>query len=202
MKAYRNLGSGLVLIELVVVMAIILVLFVLYFGSSGSQGFQHKQQTLCRQNLQFVFGALQTFAIDNQERYPIVKGAETSELPLSLLVPRYTARTEIFICPGSKDKSLPAAQSFEKRRISYAYLMGLTNGMPSEQWLMSDEQINSKAKAIRDPLFSSDGSALGNKHHKYGGVLLFCDGHVEFSSASADKEVVVPFGTVILNPRR
>jgi len=46
--------------------------------------------------------ALQIYAGDFSGRLPAVTNAPTSEAPLSLLVPRYTVDTSIFICPGGK----------------------------------------------------------------------------------------------------
>ena len=78
-----------------------------------------------------------TYALDHQDQFPGTGGAQTSEAPLSLLVPKYTVRTDLFICPGSKERKLPSAEPFKDRRISYAYLMGAHGKMPSEQWLLS-----------------------------------------------------------------
>ena len=87
------------------------------------------------------------------------------------------ADTGIFICPGSRDSSLPAGESFRRRRISYAYYMGwqLTNATGT---LMSDRQVDTLPKNEGDFVFSTTGKPPGNNHHKYGGNFLFCDGRI------------------------
>src|SRR5882672_11683165 len=115
--------TGFSLLELLIVVALIFVLFTLYF-SRGSKSYQLKQMTACERNLQNIFVALKTYAQDNQDRFPALTGAKTSEAALSQLVPKYTTGTEFFICPGSKDAQLADAKPFADDRISYAYYMG------------------------------------------------------------------------------
>ena len=196
----RRGGRGFVLVELLVTLAIILIVFVLYF-SPGSKRYQLARQEPCRRNLQFIYMALQTYAADNRDAYPLLKGAQTSESPLSLLVPRCTTSTEIFICPGSGHDALPPGKPFAQGRISYAYAMGLTKEAPSTQWLMSDAQVDAKSKAPGQPLFSKDGKKPGNNHRQFGGSLLFADGRTESSPPSAEIAVTVSNGVVLLNPK-
>jgi hypothetical protein len=188
------------MIELLAVMAIILIMFTLYFkGSSGDE--QGKQIAACQKNLEQIYVALKTFAADNNDKYPTVQGAQTSEPPLSLLVPRYTSVTEIFICPVSGDRKLPEAVSFEKRKISYAYCMGRTTADGADQVLMSDAQISTLPKSVGRPLFSRDGKGPGRNHGADGGNLLFGDGQVRSSPPKADAAVTLPVGVVLLNPK-
>ena len=71
-------------------------------------------------------------------------------------MPKYSADTTIFICPGSKDASLPSGVSFEQQNISYAYYMGRQlTGAPAA--LMSDRQVDTSAQAAGQPLFSATG---------------------------------------------
>jgi type II secretory pathway pseudopilin PulG len=189
------------LIELLVVIALMIVMYVMLL-SPGAQSFQRRQQAVCRQNLQFLYMTLQMYAADNRGAYPATNRAETSEAPLSLLVPRWSTRTDVFICPGSGDRSLPQGESFARRRISYAYLMGLTNDSPAEQWLMSDAQAHLRPKEPGDVLFATDQRLPGNNHRQFGGNLLFCDGRAELSPSLAKDRVSVPPHTVALNPRR
>src|ERR1700679_4248724 len=120
-------------------MALIVVLFTLYW-SGGSRDFQIKQIASCDKNLRNIYGALNTYAVDNQDRLPALTNATTSEPVLSQLVPRCTTGTEYFICPGSKDSALPDAQPFADRRISYAYYMGHTAREGADQGLLSDRE--------------------------------------------------------------
>ena len=188
------------LVELLIVLALMIILYFMLF-SSGSRSHQRRQQAVCRQNLQFIHLALQMYAGDEANRYPAATGATTSEAPLGLLVPRYTARTDIFICPGSGHRKLPDAQPFTRRKISYAYLMGLTNGAPADQWLMSDAQTHLRPKEVGEVLFALEKNQAGNNHRQFGGNLLFCDGRTEFSPSLARARLAVPTNTVPLNPK-
>ncbi|MEW6161402.1 MAG: type II secretion system protein, partial [Verrucomicrobiota bacterium] len=193
-------AKGFMLIELLVVIGLILILYVMYLSPS-SRPYQRRQQATCRRNLQFVYIALQTYATDSKTFYPAIKGAKTSEEPLSLLVPRYTTATENFICPGAGHRKLPAGQPFQKRKISYAYVMGLTSEAPTDQWIMSDTQASSGSNQGTDILFSPDGKSAGRNHREFGGNLLFCDGRAEFSPAKTLRRLTIPGKAVALNPK-
>jgi len=188
------------LIELLCTVAIILILYSLYF-TSGSGHYQARQKALCEKNLQNIYVALKTFALDNNGAFPVATNATTSEAPLSLLVPRYTAVTEIFICPGSKDKKLPEAKAFAQRKISYAYWMGRTSNDGGDQLFMSDALADTRLKEAGQKIFSPDGKKPGNNHHRFGGNLMFCDGQVQSSAAEASAPLAVPAGVTLLNPR-
>ena len=192
--------SAFALIELLVVIAIMLFLSSLYFKSS-SGGAQSGQLAACQKNLETVYVALKTYAADNNGAYPIVTNAPSSEAPLSLLVPRYTAVTEIFICPGSHHPMLPEAASFAKRKISYAFWMGRTGGDGANNALMADALVDTKPKLAGQPLFSSDGKRPGNNHRRGGGNILFCDGQVQQSPTKASVMLDIPPGVFLLNPK-
>jgi type II secretory pathway pseudopilin PulG len=193
--------GGMVLVELLVVAALILVLFTLYF-SGGSRHYQRRQKEACRENLRFIYLALQMYAADWEGSHPLDQKARTSEPVLSLLVPKYSVRTDVFICPGSPDRKLPEAKPFPDRRASYAYLMGLAPPTQTEQWLLSDEQVNTQAKAVGEPLFAGEnGTGPGSNHRQYGGSLLFMDGRTESSPQLAAVPITVPSNAVMLNPR-
>ena len=195
MKPARHAFS---LIELLVVLAIILILFTMYWGFS-SRNYQQVQQKNCRGNLQKIFIALQIYANEHDRKFPVVTGAISSERPLDLLVPRYTADTATFVCPGSKDSPLPSGSSLTNGRISYAYFMGRRStdeALP----LMSDKLTDTQSKAVGEYVFSTDGKAPGNNHHKYGGNFLFGDGRPEFSSARLSFPLSTQ-GVVFLNPK-
>jgi hypothetical protein len=168
--------------------------------SFGSSSYQERQKKACRENLRKIFVAMQIYADDNNGTYPLTPGAKTSEEPLSMLVPRYTVDTGSFICPGSKDSRLPSGEPFARRRISYAYFMGLkqTNG---NQVLMSDRQINTLPKKEGDQVFSTAGKPPANNHYKYGGNYIFVDGHLDTSGATAPFSLVWTRGVVMLNPK-
>ena len=147
-----------------------------------------------------MFIALQIYANDHGSRFPEVTNALTSEQPLDLLVPRYTADTSIFICPLSKDRELPPAESIAKKRISYAYFMGRRNN-ESQDLLMSDRLIDTQPKNPGQDIFSTTGKRPGNNHGKSGGNFLFCDGHAEASGPRASISIVLTQNVVLLNPK-
>ncbi|HZQ48203.1 MAG TPA: type II secretion system protein, partial [Verrucomicrobiae bacterium] len=189
--------GGFSLIELLIVVAIIFVLFTLYF-SSGSRSYQARQIAACEKNLQTIYVALKTYAMDNNDRLPTLANAKTSEPPLSQLVPRYTTGTEFFTCPGGKDSKLPDAQPFAERRISYAYYMGHNLQDGAGQPLISDRQVNTDPKTQGQLLFSPDGKKPGNNHNKYGGNVMFCDGNVQVSAAQSAFNLTNAPGVVLL----
>ncbi len=191
--------SAFSLIELLVVLALMIILTTMMWGF-GSESRQHAAQRACRQNLEKIYVALQIYANDFSGRLPADNNALTSEEPLSLLVPRYTVDTSIFICPGGKDSTLPSGISFTNRKISYAYYMGQRLGN-AQQPLMSDQQINTASKQNGDQVFSRNGKPPGNNHHKYGGNFLFGDGHAEFTPPQLSFSLVTTQGVVLLNPK-
>ncbi len=190
---------GFSLIELLVVLVLMIILTTMMWGFA-SESHQHAAQRACQQNLEKIYVALQIYANDFSGRLPADANALTSEVPLSLLVPRYTADTSIFICPGSKDSPLPSGVSFANRKISYAYYMGQRLG-DAQQPLMSDWQINTLPKQAGDLAFSATGKPPGNNHYKYGGNILFCDGHVELTPPRLPFSLETTNGVVLLNPK-
>jgi prepilin-type processing-associated H-X9-DG protein len=195
----RQSPGGFSLVELLVVLALLIVLTTMMWGF-GSANRQHAAQQACRQNLEKIYVALQIYAGDFSGRLPAITNAPTSEAPLSLLVPRYTVDTSIFICPGGKDPALPSGVSFANRKISYAYYMGRRLG-DAQSPLMSDWQINPQPKRAGDLVFSTNGKPPGNNHHKYGGNFLFADGHAELSPPQLTFSLVTTPGVVLLNPK-
>jgi prepilin-type processing-associated H-X9-DG protein len=193
--------GGFTLIVLLVSMAIIMLLYFVMLGS-GSKAGQARGKAACAANLAQMQAILSLFAAEHDGVFPIVASATTSEAPLSELVPHYTSDTSIFICPGSKTSALPGAQPFADRRISYAYYMGLRRDSPAETPLVSDAQIDTHPKRGGDALFSVNGKAPGNNHRAYGGSVLFVDGHVETGGAVATRDLAIPAGVVLLNPKR
>ena len=199
LRHVRPNHDGFVLVELIVVLGLLVAVFVLYHHR-GSGNFQKRQQALCRQNLQTIHLALQTYATDYEGKYPALRSAKSAEAPLSLLVPKYTTRTEVFICPGSKDRQLPPGEQFEKRKISYAYLMGLTTAADRRQWLMADALMRPLSSGKGEVIYSTSGDGKGTNHDKEGGVILFGDGTVEITRPKAQYAISKPVGTSILNP--
>jgi len=198
-RRFARPTRGFSLVELLIALALVLILTTMYWGS-GSRSHQRTQQKACQKNLQKIFIALEIYANDHAGKFPALTNARTSEEALDVLVPRYTADTATFICPGSKDPALPAGESFLKRRISYAYYMGR---QPSEaaEVLLSDRQVDTQAKTAGQPVFSTTGKPPGNNHHKYGGNFLFCDGHLELTPARPPFSLGLTQGVVLLNPK-
>jgi prepilin-type processing-associated H-X9-DG protein len=196
----RRFIAGVSLVELLLAVVIVFILFTLYL-SSGSKSGQEKRLATCQANLQSIYAALTTFSQDNQERLPVIPGAQTSEGPLSLLVPKYTTGTEFFICPGGNDEPLPDAQPFAGRKISYAYYMGRTLAEGGGAPLISDAQVDAAPKSPGQAIFSMDGRKPGNNHHKFGGNFLFCDGNVQYTPAQLAFALPAATNVVLLNPK-
>jgi prepilin-type processing-associated H-X9-DG protein/prepilin-type N-terminal cleavage/methylation domain-containing protein len=190
--------AGFSLIELVCVAAILIILTTLYWGpSSGDR--QRALKAACQKNLLSINVALQIYANEQANRFPFVPGARNAEEALEPLVPRYTADTSTFICPGSKDSPPAPGAPLRKSKISYAYYMGraLAN---SPQVLMSDAQVDSQPKITGQQVFSSTGKPPGSNHGKSGGNFLFTDGHAESSPAHAPFPLNLDSSEALLNP--
>ena len=194
-----NIGrSAFSILELLFVVALLLILFTMYWSSSSGSR-QQKLQLSCQTNLQKLHIALEIFANDHAENLPATPGARVAQEPLDLLVPKYTSDTSVFVCPGSKDPVPPSGEPIRTRKISYAYYMGRKLTDASEP-LMSDRQVNTQSKAAGQLLFSVSGKPPGNNHNKYGGNVLFCDGHVQSSPPYAAFSLIVTQGIILLNP--
>jgi prepilin-type N-terminal cleavage/methylation domain-containing protein len=192
-------AGGFSLIEMLISVTIILILFTMMYGF-GSRSNQMNQKKKCQANLQKMYLALQIYSNDSNGKFPVATNAKSSEEALDMLVPRYSADTAIFVCPGSKDSALPHGESLRKGRISYAYYMGRT-ASDGEQVLASDKQVNTEAKFPGDKVFSDNGKRPGNNHHKYGGTFLFCDGGLKSSPATAAIPLPLSTNVTLLNPK-
>jgi prepilin-type N-terminal cleavage/methylation domain-containing protein/prepilin-type processing-associated H-X9-DG protein len=193
-------SGGFTLIELMVVITLILIMYVMMYGPA-QKSYQDKQLVLCQKNLQMIDIALKIYAADYHESYPLVRDAATAETPLSLLVPRCTTETSIFICPGSADRRLPEARTFVERKISYAYYMGRTAHDAADAMLLSDEQVDTRPRRTGDQMFSVTGKRPADNHRQFGGNVLFCDGHAESFPAVASRDFAFSNSVVLLNPK-
>jgi type II secretory pathway pseudopilin PulG len=185
------------LIELLLVVAIIFILTVLA-GSRLTTSTRKRELAACAGHLQKIYLALGFYRNDNGS-YPFVTNAQTSAEPLSLLVPKGTTDTAIFICPGSGDKPLPESEPFGKDRISYNYYMGRSANSDPQDIILSDWQVDVAPKPKGRQIFSLDGHKPGNNHES-GGNLLSCGGALVFSSPKADRDFVYPPTVRLLSP--
>lgn len=191
--------AGFSLVELLVTLAILLILATMMYGF-GSRSNQMAQKKKCQANLLKMYVALQIYSNDSAGKCPLATNARTSEEALDVLVPRYSADTAIFLCPGSKDRALPAGESLRQGRISYAYYMGRTVA-DGGSVLASDRQVNTAAKAEGQLVFSANGKFPGNNHHRYGGNFLFGDGSTKSSPAATPFPLPLGTNVVLLNPK-
>jgi prepilin-type N-terminal cleavage/methylation domain-containing protein len=197
-RAKTKTCSAFSLVELLVVLALLVILTVM--GSSRfSASARKKDLAACQSNLEKIYLALSLYRSDNGA-YPFLNGAAAPQAPLSLLVPKSTTVTEVFICPGSHDKPLPEGERFADRRISYAYYMGWTTNDDPQQIVMTDWQMNTAPKRKGQQTFSLDGKAPGNNHYADGGSLLSLGGEVSGSGAKASRDLMFPASVTLLNP--
>jgi type II secretory pathway pseudopilin PulG len=193
-------AGGFSLLELLIVLTLLIILTVM-MDSQFSVSSRNRALAGCRKNLQTIYLALSIYENDNNGAFPFLTGAATSAGPLSLLVPKSTTVTEIFICPGSKDPLLPEAESFAGRKISYAYYMGRTTNDDAGAIIVSDAQVDAAPKNKGQQIFSEDGRKPGNNHGKEGGNLLSRGGEVTGSGPRASGDVRYPPGVRLLNPQ-
>ncbi len=181
-----------------VVLALLLILTVM--GTSRfSSSARRKELAACQSNLEKIYLAMSIYRSDTGA-YPFLKGAAAPAAPLSLLIPKSTTVTEIFICPGSSDKALAEGERFPDRRISYAYYMGwATNDDPGEI-VLTDWQIDNAPKRKGQHVFSPDGKKPGNNHYTDGGNLLTLGGQVSACGAKASRDLMFPPTVTLLNP--
>ncbi len=192
-------SKGFSLIELMLVIAIMAILSAMMYSFSSGRH-QRNQKQLCGDNLQKIYLAMQIYANDFKAALPTSTNALTSEPVLEELVPRYTADTSIFICPGGRDAEIPSGEPLTRYTISYAYYMGRKLDGP-QIVLMSDRQVNTLPKAVGDYAFSKNGKAPGNNHHKFGGNFLMGDGSIQASPAQLTFSLPIEPGIVLLNPK-
>ena len=187
------------LVELLITLALMIIVFTMLYGF-GSAKHQRTQKQLCHDNLQKIYLAMQIYANDFGGQLPQNTNAATSEDVLGELVPRYTADTTIFICPGGRDAQFASGETLTKHRISYAYYMGRRLDSPQDV-LMSDRQVDTEPKRAGEFAFSSNGKPPGNNHHKYGGNFLMGDGSVQSSGPQLTFSLALQPGVVLLNPK-
>ena len=143
---------------------------------------------------------MQIYANDYRGALPAKTNAASSEAVLEELVPKYSADTSIFICPGGRDSQIPSGDPLSLHKISYAYYMG-TRLTDTQNVLLSDRQINTEPKHAGEMVFSANGKSPGNNHHKYGGNFLLTDGSVQASGAQLTFSLAARPGIVLLNPK-
>jgi len=183
-----------------IVLVMILLLTVMTSGHLSTSAAK-RTFTECRGNLQKVYIAVSFYKSDNNGAYPFVAGAENPAQPLSLLIPKCTTTTEIFICPGSKDGPLPEGESFAKEKISYACYMGRGSNDGPDEAFITDAQVNDLAKVKGQQIFSVDGKKPGNNHGKRGGNILCLGGEVTQDEATASRDYTIPASVRLLNPK-
>jgi prepilin-type N-terminal cleavage/methylation domain-containing protein len=194
----RSSTAAFSLIEMLIVIAVLLILTTMYWNHGPSK--RDRDLLSCRQNMEKIYLAMQIYAHDNAEKFPVSTNALTSEDAFAPLVPHYTSDTSAFICPASSDSPLPAGKTFRDWKISYAYYMGRRT-TDNGQALLSDAQVNTYSKRVGAAVFSDTGKPPGNNHGKGGGNFLICDGTVISSAGDAPFALTVMPPVVLLNPK-
>ncbi len=192
--------KGFSLIELMLVVLIVCILTILSVRRMNT-GNHDKIKAACQKNLQTMFLSLTIYANDNKGQFPLLTNATSAEQPLSLLVPRCTTLTEMFICPASGDRALPEGESFAKRRISYAYYMGRTTNDGPDEVMLTDRQIDTSAKRMGQQIFSGTGKKPGANHGKFGGNYVMCSGETASTPSVANRDFPIATNLTLLNPR-
>lgn len=195
----RSAAPGFSLIELLITLALMAIMIAMLDGFASARH-QRTQKQLCADNLQKIYLALQIYANDYKGALPSSTNAITSEDALDVLVPRYSADTTIFICPGGRDSQIPSGEPLIRHKISYAYYLGTRLDDP-QYVLLSDRQINTEPKRAGEMVFSNNGRPPGNNHHKYGGNFLLADGSVRASGPQLTFSLAGRPGVVLLNPK-
>ena len=193
-------AGGFSLFEMLIVVALLIVLSVVMGGGYGAAS-RNRALADCRKNLQKIYLALSIYQNDNNGAYPCLKDATTPAAPLSLLVPKSTTVTEMFICPATSDSPLPEAESFAARKISYAYYMGRTTNDGPDEVIVSDAQVDIAPKKNGQQIFSQDGKKPGNNHSKYGGNLLTRGGEAVGCGPKLERDAGYPPNVRLLNPQ-
>ena len=99
------------LIELLITLALMIILSTMLWGF-GWASRQRAQKKACEGNLSKIYLALEIYASDCGGKFPATTNARTAEEALDVLVPRYSADTGIFICPGGRDHPCRRASRF------------------------------------------------------------------------------------------
>jgi prepilin-type N-terminal cleavage/methylation domain-containing protein len=196
--AHTHTEGAFSLIELLVVLALLLILTVLSTSRLTTSA-RRRELAACGSNLQKIYLALSLYRGDNGA-YPFLPEAQSSAEPLSLLIPKCTTDTEIFICPGSGDKPLPESEPFNKKRISYDYYMGRATNADPRDIILSDWQVDALPKERGHLIFSLDGKKPGNNHETAGGNLISCGGALVFSPPKAQQDFMFPSTIKLLGP--
>ncbi|HNQ72829.1 MAG TPA: hypothetical protein PKN95_04400 [Verrucomicrobiota bacterium] len=191
-------APGLALIELLVTVVILLLLFTMFFGA-GTSSRRTEARLRCQGNLQKTFVALQLFANDHDGWFPQATNATGAGMALVALVPRYTADPTILVCPGRTETAPAPDRVLREGRISYSYYQGHRQTAPAG-FLLTDWQVNTRAKRVGDLLFSETGEKPGNNHAKDGGNLLGFTGDTLTSPPRAAVDLPLAAGVVLLNP--
>ena len=191
--AIHRRKSGFSLVELLFAMLIAVSLYAVAVGPTKAYVEKQKLQR-CAENLRKLHLTLSLYANEHDGEYPNVAGARSADEVLSLLVPKYTTDTSLFVCP--------AAGTAASGHFDYAYAMGLRKDAADDVPLLSDAQANSDPKSRGTKIFADTESGPGSNHGKAGGNLIFADGHVETIGSVAPRDFAMQPGSKLLNPKR
>jgi prepilin-type N-terminal cleavage/methylation domain-containing protein/prepilin-type processing-associated H-X9-DG protein len=183
--------SGFTLIELLVVIAIIAILAAILFPVFARAREKARQAT-CQSNLKQIGLAMEMYATDWEETYPMVftrydppSGSSYPTMWNKVLQP-YVKNWKIFRCPSFEPGSYedrPYGVGLNRRVYGYNTTNSTNPGprtmasikMPAQKISVADSPSYIVADTMHPNSWDAD---IAERHNEMGNVL-FCDGHVK-----------------------
>jgi prepilin-type processing-associated H-X9-DG protein len=188
----RLLG-GFTVVDMLVVIACLFLLGMLLLPALTQPGSRRSPRIACANNLKQVGLAFMTFAIDNNDSYPmqlsVAKGGCQEKMlgtvagPVSIVfqcMSNELSTPKILVCPDDRKRTCATNfLSLDDKGVSYFVGLDATKGDPSS-WLSGDRHLTSRVTSSHPYLILSTNSALGwtKELHSGAGNICFADGRV------------------------